>query len=280
MRISVKGLTTLSAPVVTVIVAASIALIGWVDYATGVEIRVLPLYYLPLSMAAWDLGRRGAVIASVLCALVWMASNYLAGMHYSSEAIWGINLAMQGTSFIVVGLLIAAVRTSYQQVEQLSRTDSLTMLLNARAFADEAGRVLAIGRRHHHAATVVYIDLDNFKDVNDGVGHHEGDRVLRATADLLRQALRAGDVVARIGGDEFVVLLPETDAHGAAPLIERLRLALHIALSTERYTISASIGAVSFAEPPANIEAAVRKADEVMYAAKSAGKNCARLEIL
>jgi diguanylate cyclase (GGDEF)-like protein len=268
-----KILDELSTPMAIGATLVGIALIGWLDYATGVEIRLLPLYYLPLSVAAWKLGGRGAIGAAVLCAAAWMFTNALAGRHYSTSSIAALNFAMQATSFVIVGLLIASVRGSYRAADELSRTDSLTGLLNARAFKDEAGRVIAIARRHRHELTVAYIDLDDFKEVNDTMGHRRGDELLRATADMLRQTLRAGDVIARVGGDEFVVLLPETGPAGAEPLLERLRASLLASLSTERRAISASIGMMALADPSVTVEQLVQWADELMYTAKVTGKN-------
>jgi diguanylate cyclase (GGDEF)-like protein len=278
MQFSLKKVSSMTPTVVIAVASAGILLTGWIDYATGVEIRVLPLYYLPLALAAWDLGRRGAVAAAVACAIAWLVSNFLAGLHYSSTSIWAINLVMQGTSFLVVGLLIASVRKSYLEAQEISRTDSLTLLLNARAFADEAGRVLALSRRHRHPITLAYIDLDNFKAVNDSFGHDKGDEVLRSAADLLRRMLRGGDVIARIGGDEFVVLLPETGPDGARPLIERVRETFANTLRIGAQTVTASIGAISFVEPPPNIEDLMRRADALMYSAKSGGKNQTKIE--
>ena len=273
VRPSLKALSELSVAAAIAVVAAGIMLIGWLDYATGVEIRLVPLYYLPISMAAWILGRRGAVVSAILCAAAWMVSNYMAGRHYSTTSVVAINLGMQTTSFVIVGLLIASLRRSYRRAEELSRTDSLTGLLNGRAFRDEAARVLAIARRHRHEVTLAYIDLDDFKAVNDTLGHERGDELLRATADLLRQTLRAGDVIARIGGDEFVVLLPETGPAGAQPLLERLRGSLVKSLSAGSRPVSASIGMMSLEDASVDLEILVQWADELMYTAKVAGKN-------
>src|ERR1041385_9081462 len=239
MRPSLEALGELSPAVAIAVVTVGVAVIGWLDYVTGVEIRLVPFYYLPLSMAAWKLGRRGAIVTAIICGAMWMESNYVAGRHYSTDGIALLNFFLQSTSFVIVGLLIATIRQSYQQAEELSRTDSLTRLLNARAFKDEAGRVLAIARRHKHEVTLAYIDLDNFKAVNDTLGHDKGDDLLRATADMLRKTLRGGDVIARIGGDEFVVLLPETGPAGAQPLLERLRASLLKSLSSDRHQRSA-----------------------------------------
>lgn len=262
-----------SAPLVVAASTAGIGLIGVVDYYSGVEYRLLPLYYLPLALVAWHLGRAWGLAAAVLCALAWMGSNYWAGLRYSGEWVWIVNFTMQTVSFAVVAVLIAAVRDALLQAESVGRTDDLTLLINARAFSEEGGRILALGRRHHHPVTLAYIDLDNFKAVNDTLGHHRGDEILRATADLIRRTIRTGDIPARVGGDEFVVLLPETGPDGALTLLERLRLSLTEALGPGSGRVTASIGAVSFLEPPLDIGELIRQADALMYSAKAGGKD-------
>jgi diguanylate cyclase (GGDEF)-like protein len=128
--------------------------------------------------------------------------------------------------------------------------------------------------------TLAYIDLDNFKAVNDTLGHERGDVMLRRTAELLQQSIRMGDVSARFGGDEFVVLLPETGPEGARALLERLRSLLAETFGQSPCPITVSIGAVSFAVPPQESEELVRQADAALYAAKSAGKNRLSLHVV
>ena len=267
-------------PLIAVAALGGIAVIYAVDFLTGTEYRVFPLYFMPLSVAAWYLGRSGALVAAVLCAFSWLVSNYLAGLRFSTPAVWVVNFLMQGTSFVVVGMLIATVRNALALAAELSRTDSLTSLFNSRAFYEEAQLILARGRRYGHGVTLAYIDLDNFKAVNDTLGHHGDDDVIRRTADLIRQCTRMGDVSARLGGDEFVVLLPETGPEGAQALFERLRSLLAETFGESPCPVTASVGAVSFTAPPRDVEELVRRADAAMYAAKSAGKNRVGLQVV
>ncbi|MEO8681985.1 MAG: GGDEF domain-containing protein [Vicinamibacterales bacterium] len=180
---------------------------------------------------------------------------------------------MQGVAFVVVGWLIATLRGALARATSLSRTDSLTSLLNRRAFYEVAAQVLALGRRYGHPVTLAYIDLDNFKTINDTQGHEAGDDTLRRAAELLQRSIRRGDVAARFGGDEFVVLLPETGPAGAAPLLERLRSGMAETLDQKHKPITVTIGAIAFTMAPTDVEDLVRRADAAMYAAKAAGKN-------
>jgi len=266
-------------PLAVLLTLCGVILVAEVDFVSGIELRVYPLYYLPIAFAAWYVGRSWTVTVAVSSVAAWVASNYLAGQHYSRPAIWIFNAAMHGFSFIVVGVLLAQLKVALAHEKQLSRLDPLTGLMNARAFDEEAARVLAVARRKKRAVTLAYIDLDDFKVVNDSDGHHAGDEMLRGVAVAIRTAIRATDIAARIGGDEFALLLPETAHDEAQIALDRVRARLREALSGCRHPVSASIGGVVFATIPDSFQNMVRAADRRMYAAKTAGKGCLVLEV-
>lgn len=259
--------------------ALAAAVIGYFDFVTGTELRVYPLYFIPVSLVAWHRGRRGALIAATFCSLTWMASNFQAGREYSQPALWVVNTCVQGGSFATVGMLIATLRQALQRERELSRVDPLTALRNARAFYEEAGRALASCRRKGRPITIAYIDLDNFKSVNDRLGHQAGDDLLRAIGGVLQTSIRPSDLAARLGGDEFAVLLPEVGAKESEVTLERLRAVMSQAVDTRAVPVSVSIGAVSYLVPPAEIEVMVHDADARMYEAKASGKNRVRLDV-
>ena len=256
-----------------------IVLIGALDYYTGVELRVFPLYYAPIALLAWHYGRTGASIAAVLGGAIWLASNILAGLQFSHATLWVANTLLQIASFLTVGLLIATLRAALKRESGLSRTDPLTSMLNSRAFHEEATRVLALCRRGERPVTVAYIDLDNFKTVNDRLGHQAGDALLRTVAGHLRAAVRSSDVAARLGGDEFVVLFPEMGPHEAATTLERLRSSLAGALASGPWPVTGSIGGVTFITAPEDLGDMVRQSDSQMYAAKAKGRNRVALAV-
>jgi diguanylate cyclase (GGDEF)-like protein len=272
---------SLSKPAASLLTLLGVVLVGVVDFATGVELRVWPLYYLPLSLAAWHL-RRGwmVVVAAGLCSAAWLASNYLAGLTFSTPAVWLFNVLTQGASFVVVGLLIATLRTALVHEQELSRTDPLTSLLNARALYEEAERTLALSRRRKRPVTVACIDLDDFKLVNDTQGHHEGDQVLRSVATMIRTSTRNSDLAARMGGDEFLLLLPETGLTEATLMLDRLGVLLAEALSHTPGPVTASIGGVVFLTVPDSLETMVQEADRRLYAAKAKGKKQVQLDVV
>jgi diguanylate cyclase (GGDEF)-like protein len=256
------------------------ALVAYIDYATGMELNVEPLYFLPVSVAAWHAGIVSASVISAVSAVAWQIANEAAGLSYSAPELWLANMATQLVVFAVVGLLIAYLRQRVILEEWSSRHDELTGLPNTRAFLERAEVELARARRYGGPLTAAYIDLDNFKAINDQCGHRAGDATLRVVASLLQRSARASDMTARIGGDEFVVLMPETDGEGARALLERLRIELESALAHGQVPVSASIGAVSFLEPPHSVDELLCAADDCMYAAKRAGKNSVRVDVL
>ena len=266
-------------PLAALLTAGGIAMVAVVDFVSGVELRVYPLYYLPIAFAAWYIGRSWTVAATGVSIAAWMISNYLAGLYYSSPVIWVFNAGMHGLSFLVVGVLIAQLKVALAHEKQLGRLDALTGLMNARAFDEEAARVLSTARRKRRPVTLAYIDLDDFKIVNDTHGHHAGDELLRAVAGAIQGSVRVSDLAARIGGDEFALLLPETAHAEATVALHRLRERIQETLAGAPQTVTASIGGVVFPVVPDSFGRMVRAADRRMYAAKAAGRDRVVLDV-
>ena len=161
-------------------------------------------------------------------------------------------------------------------VQRQAITDDLTGLVNRRRFIEALDAEIERARSFGSPLTIVLADLDNFKQVNDAFGHHGGDVVLRAFADLIRSHVRDVDVSGRIGGEEFAILLPETDRAGAARVAERMRQSLNsvtIAISAEHSIRAASSFGVAELEPDQSGDDLLRAADAALYRAKDEGKN-------
>jgi diguanylate cyclase (GGDEF)-like protein len=255
--------------------AVLVAIVGYVDYATGIELRVFPLYFLPVLAVALRFGAGPGLAASAVCALAWELSNHFAGMRAGPGIRMG-NLLVMAIGFGSVAFLGAAQRHWLERERALSRTDSLTGLLNGRGFSEAAAAELARSARYRRPLTVAYVDLDDFKTVNDRFGHARGDAVLVAVARGLRRGSRATDLVARMGGDEFVVLFPETGLEAAEAALPKLLSRVREAGAVDGARVTASIGSVSFPTPPADVETLVHEADRAMYAVKAGGKDALR----
>ncbi len=195
------------------------------------------------------------------------------------------NLTIQAMTFIPIyfimisngfGFLLLAKEKTDGQLLRLATLDSLTEIFNRRSFLEEARAALALSRRTGGDLSLLMIDLDRFKDVNDRHGHQAGDEVLRAFARCCRGQLRASDVMGRLGGEEFGVILPATGLVGAAQLGERIRqaiMALVVKSSGKSIGFTVSVG-VAAAEEYDTLDTLIGRSDKALYMAKGKGRNC------
>ena len=261
---------------VALLSAAGVLLVGLLDFVTGYELRLFPLYFLPITFGAWRLSRGAAVALALFSTVTWTAANWQAT--FASPIVWPVNFVAQLVSFGAVGLLVAELRRRLVVEQSLSREDALTSLPNRRAFLERAELLLAVALRAKRPLTFAFLDLDNFKRVNDERGHDEGDRVLAQTAAILRRQCRVSDLVARLGGDEFVILLADTGADAARIPLERVRQAVATSMQESGWPVTLSVGAIGYDLPPSSVEEALQGADALMYRAKEGGKNRVHLE--
>lgn len=265
-------------PLTLVASAAGVGVVGLVDYVTGYELRLFPLYFLPVARVAWNGSRTWTLAMSVLSAGCWVLANWSAGRTYTHPYVWPFNAASQLFAFATVGLLVVELRRRLVLAEDLVRQDALTGLLNRRGFEERGELLLAVARRGRRPFTIAYVDLDGFKQVNDAHGHGEGDRALRAVGAVLRQEFRASDLTARLGGDEFGVLLHDTDHDAARTALERMRATIATEMPRHGWAITASVGVLAYARAPATLAEALAAADALMYRAKQRGKDVLEVE--
>ncbi len=174
-----------------------------------------------------------------------------------------------------IGRPLPGLRVRARIVSTRAATDSLTGTPNRRAFQDEARRLAAQASRSCEPLAAVLLDLDHFKDVNDTFGHAAGDLVLKFVGACLKGSVRAGDFVARLGGEEFALLLPGTGREGALVLAESVRQAIaQLDVPGVERGITASFGVAVIPDDAGSAEAVVHRADEALYAAKAAGRDC------
>jgi diguanylate cyclase (GGDEF)-like protein len=180
--------------------------------------------------------------------------------------------------FLIFSFTMSRLKRALDEEKQLSRTDTVTKIANGRLFLEMTDAELQKLRRYNHAFTVAYMDLDNFKEVNDRFGHNAGDELLRLVAETLRKNIRSADVVARLGGDEFGVLFPETDNGPAHVVVNKLLRGLKAAARESACPVTFSIGVMTFKNAPASLNEVIKLADDIMYSVKSSGKNNVRFE--
>jgi diguanylate cyclase (GGDEF)-like protein len=181
---------------------------------------------------------------------------------------------------ILLGMMFATLREKHDQEKQLARIDSLTRVLNRRYLYEIAEQEIYRSRRYNRCFSIAYLDLDNFKEINDSRGHHVGDDVLCAVAATMTENVRCADTVARIGGDEFVVILAETGEEEARSAVLKLQEKLMERMAAQNWPVSFSVGLVTYYSAPLCVDEMLKKADGLMYAVKSQGKNAFRHEIV
>jgi diguanylate cyclase (GGDEF)-like protein len=264
---------------IAVLCVCAIALVGWVDLLNEPEMGLSLFYLVPILAAGWWLDVRMAIACAVLAAACWFAADVISHRDIAlALSIW--NGATRLSIYVLVGILIASLRRDRQRLQEslrnestLARTDFLTGLPNTRAFLERLKGELSRVRRKSEPVCVAYLDLDNFKKVNDMYGHGAGDGLLEEVARAITQTVRSSDDVGRLGGDEFAVLLVDTSAEGAPAVGQRLvdRVAA-LASNYPGAGLGASVGIAFVENPPDDAELVLREGDRAAYEAKSAGK--------
>jgi diguanylate cyclase (GGDEF)-like protein len=258
-----------------------IVFVTWVLwYADRLASPLLNAYLLPVIASALTLGKvitlvNVAVIAACYVLLWQGAPAELASLRF--VAAFAAQLAPVLLVGYITTMFSADIRYGLQRAKLLSETDDLTGLFNTRGFAIAANRLFGQTLRYARPASVLMIDSDNMKSVNDAYGHDAGNRLLRQLAAAIQSELRATDVPARYGGDEFIVLLPETPPKGALDVAERIRKAISTTpLSVDGRTIacSVSVGVACFPEDGRSLDALAARADRALYQAKKNGRDC------
>lgn len=269
-----------SKPVAVVLSALLVLGVAMIHVTTSPELTFSIFYLIPVAFATWYAGRGIGIAMSAVSAVTWFVADQLAGATYSRPLIHYWNMSVHLGFFLITTFLLAAVRNRLEWEATQARTDHLTRAANRRYFYVLAQAEMNRLARYHHPFTVAYIDVDNFKAVNDRFGHHEGDRLLCVIAAKIQKVLRNNDTVARLGGDEFAILLSETDYGASEEVILKLRDLLLQTMRQRQWPVTFSIGAITFKAPPQDVDEMIRMADGLMYSVKHGGKNRIRHDVI
>jgi diguanylate cyclase (GGDEF)-like protein len=237
------------------------------DLADGSEVWLHVLYVFPIAATAYYCER---VLVLGIVVTISLALQLITLVAYGIPAfaiLLNIVIALASAAMIVA--FARSARVKIARIEALAITDELTQLHNRRGFESILTAEIARQRRHGGALSLAVLDLDRFKELNDRRGHDAGDQALRLLGDVLRKGTRASDSPARIGGDEFVIVMPKTPAADCALLCCNLSTAIVERMALAGLSVTASIGFASFEQAPDSISAALQRADHAMYGVKA-----------
>jgi len=266
-------LVSASRPVVLAFALVLVFLLGVLDYVSGFEIALSFFYLVPIGIVTWYLGQKEGFALALLSSLAWAISNRLAGETYSHEFIRYWNTGIRLSIFLVVVEILSNLHKSLAKERSLSRVDFLTGIYNRREFYFRANQEILNCKRFNHPLTVVVMDVDSFKFINDKQGHQAGDILLRMIAQTILSSIRKTDVVARMGGDEFAILFPDTNQDGACRVLTKVKEIVTEKMQEMGYPVTLSFGAITFIMPCDSTDEILSKADQLMYSAKANGKN-------
>jgi diguanylate cyclase (GGDEF)-like protein len=260
-------------PLVLLLVVLLVPLIAFFDYATGPQLGFSLFYLVPIVLVARLGDRMSSWFTAILAALAWMVIDVLTTPAYTGVLVPLWNTL---TRFAFFTFALVAVRKTQEQLQSariMALSDPLTGLPNRQYLLIMLNAARARLERYGTPLTLAYLDVDDFKLVNDLHGHVTGDRLLQRIANVLTDQVRDTDTVARIGGDEFLFLLPDAPSGTARVILERVRDELMNLPVPSGTNVTFSIGACTFHLPYDSIEAMVRRADELMYQVKRSGKD-------
>jgi len=257
-----------------------IVFITWVLYYTGrLDSPLLNLYLLPIVTSALALGQLVTLLQVGLIAACYLFLGFTASTSFPSIITAGhfaADLAPMLLVAYITTMLSQDILNAMSRIRLASETDELTRAYNMRAFSAIARRECALAKRYNRTFSLLMVDSDNLKKVNDAHGHEAGDRLIRLVVQCMRDDLRVTDVVARYGGDEFMCLLPETGREPAALVAERIRAriaATALTAGPAAIPTTVSIGVATYPADGDDFDTLAKNADRALYASKAQGRN-------
>ncbi|MBD0265757.1 MAG: GGDEF domain-containing protein [Tolypothrix sp. Co-bin9] len=248
-------------------------LIGGIDSLITSEISLSFFYLLPICFVTWFVKKEAGIITAFASAIVIfiLNSNNSRSSSELFDFYWENTIVLM--FFLTVCYLVFELRAAKDREKEIARIDHITGLANKRLFFELARLEVKKSIRYRHPITVIYIDIDNFTSIYDKLGQSIGNKLLQIVAETLKDSIRETDIMGRIGGDEFVILLPGSGHEPAQIVANRVQRQLLEAMETHQWSVTFSIGAVTFINPPNSVDAMIQRADHLMYLVKNNGKN-------
>ncbi len=252
---------------------ALLVLVGALDSLMAANLSFWGLDLAPVGCAAWMVGSRAGYGMALVTAMGIVLIEIATGTGVMGRGVMAWNVLQSLAAYSATAGIVGFLRERTEEGRRFAAVDALTSLPNRGSFIAALDAELSRSNRYGRAFTLAYLDLDNFKEVNDLEGHDSGDQLLKRVAETMRNVTRQSDVLGRLGGDEFAALLPETTFGAGKMVLDKLYKELGVAMEEGRWPVTFSIGAVTFEAPVESSREALRLTDGTMYAVKRAGKN-------
>jgi diguanylate cyclase (GGDEF)-like protein len=271
----ISVLNTLPKAVVMGISVVLILVIGTVGYSFTAPVSLLIFYLIPVVIATWFVGLRPGILAAVLSAIAIAYGQWIPSQ--LALSLW--NGGVAGVVGCVVANLIHRIKISSEIERQLSRTDASTGAINRRFFMELLEAEFNRAERYRFPLTMVYIELDNLAEINQRLGYQKGDELLYQFVELLSEALRANDVVARLSNDEFAMILPQTNDTQAQQVFTRILPDLKTALEAQEVPIECIFGVMTFLAMPEEFTIINDEASKFLKQIKASGQSRLAFEV-
>lgn len=260
---------------ISIQIAAAIlmGLIFLLSQLVSSEVMMAIYFFIPIAMVSWAAGLMWGIAFSLLATVMPISLTFHAGMSITNQ----INLYLNTFGFLVMFVSVAYLTSRFSEdhrkLLRISREDFLTGAMNRVGFYDMLNMEIRRQARFGHPYTLAIISCDNFKKINDTLGHTEGDELLIAVAKTLELNTRTTDVFARLGGDEFALLFPLIMRSEASSVLEKLKLKLEENMRDHRWDVTFSIAGISFDKSPESVGHALDMVDSLIHEIKTSGKN-------
>ncbi|HEY9673295.1 MAG TPA: GGDEF domain-containing protein [Waterburya sp.] len=255
------------------LVIFTLIFITLLDLKIKLDISFSVFYSFPIVISSWFISKEIGFLMVILSACIELLVNSprtsLGSL--SLSVYW--NFTVQIFWYLLISYLFYQLRSSLDREQELARIDDKTGVANKRLFLELSRLEVKKANRYRHPLTVVYMDIDDFEKINRELSYGIGDKILQVAAETMRANLRETDIIARIGGDEFIILLPGNGYESAQTVIYRVQKELLIIMQNNDWPVTFSIGAVTFINPPKSVEEMIQCADRLMYLVKNNGKN-------
>jgi diguanylate cyclase (GGDEF)-like protein len=267
---AVQRLFALDFPQALTLCSVLFVIFAVTDYVTPPELNLTFMYVLVILLACWNLGLMWSLAFTALASgMQFLVVDQIKGDYISLMYLY-IDLGNRLFTFLLVIVLTVPLRTAYAREKITARVDWLTKIPNRRAFTELLATEIARYERTGAPFSVAYIDLDDFKSINDRFGTEKGDLLLYEIAETVKRGLRKTDAVARLGGDEFAILFPASGMDAALPIVQRVRAQLD-ALNQEGGSVTFSIGLGTFGRPGLSPDEVTALCDSLMHRVKREG---------